>query len=77
MDNFPFPKTQNLRRENGVRVNQRNRFPPNVCRFLLPARPQWVEPAGREERKSGGEWKSADVEQKTVTLIYPYTGKCK
>jgi hypothetical protein len=25
----------------------------------------WVEPAG-------GEQKSADVEQKTVTLIYPY-----
>ncbi len=55
-----------------VRVNQRNRFLPNVCGFLLPARPQWVEPAGREEWKSGGEQKSAYIEQKTVTLIYPY-----
>jgi hypothetical protein len=36
-----------------------------VCRFLLPTRLQWVEPAG-------GELKSANVEQKTVTLIYPY-----
>jgi hypothetical protein len=36
-----------------------------VCGFLLPVRLQWVEPAG-------GELKSADVEQKTVTLIYPY-----
>jgi hypothetical protein len=27
----------------------------------------WVEPAGREE-------KSADVERKTVKLIYPYPG---
>jgi hypothetical protein len=35
--------------------------------------PQWVEPAGGEERKSGGEKKSAaDVEQKIVMLIYPY-----
>jgi hypothetical protein len=25
----------------------------------------WVEPVG-------GEWKSADIEQKTVMLIYPY-----
>ncbi len=31
-----------------------------------------LEPAGREERKSGGEQKSADVEQKTVMLIYSY-----
>jgi hypothetical protein len=31
-----------------------------------------LEPAGGEERKSGGEWKSADIERKTVTLIYPY-----
>ncbi len=31
-----------------------------------------LEPAGREERKSGGERKSADVERKTVILIYPY-----
>ncbi len=63
--------------EKRVRVNQRNCFPPNVCRFLLPARPQWVEPAGGEERKSGRERKSADVEQKTVTLIYPYPRKDK
>jgi hypothetical protein len=28
----------------------------------------WVEPAGRE-------WKSADVEWKMVTLIYPYWAK--
>jgi len=28
----------------------------------------WVEPAG-------GEWKSANVEWKTVTLIYPYPRK--
>jgi hypothetical protein len=55
-----------------VQVNQRNRFPPNVCRFPLPARPQWVEPAGGEERKSGGEKKFTDVERKMVTLIYPY-----
>ncbi len=33
--------------------------------FLPPPMCLWVEPAGRE-------WKSADVEQKTVTLIYPY-----
>jgi hypothetical protein len=31
-----------------------------------------LEPAGEEERKSGGEWKSADVERKMVMLIYPY-----
>ncbi len=55
-----------------VQLNQRNRFPQNICRFPLPARPQWVEPAGGEERKSGGEQKSNDVKQKTVTLIYPY-----
>jgi hypothetical protein len=30
----------------GVRVNQRNRFPPNVCGFPLPARLQCVEPPG-------------------------------
>ncbi len=30
----------------GVRVNQRIRFLPNVFCFLLPARLQWVEPAG-------------------------------
>jgi len=30
----------------GVRLNQRNRFPLNVCRFPLPARLQWVEPPG-------------------------------
>ncbi len=29
-----------------VQVNQRNRFLPNVCRFLLPARLQSVEPPG-------------------------------
>ncbi len=29
-----------------VWVNQRNSFPPNVCRFLLPTRLQWVEPSG-------------------------------
>ncbi len=28
----------------------------------------WVEPAG-------GEQKSADIERKTVTLIYPYPSK--
>jgi hypothetical protein len=50
---------------NRVWVNQRNCFPLNVCRFLLLARLQWVEPAG-------GEQKSADIEQKMVTLIYPY-----
>jgi hypothetical protein len=55
-----------------VWVNQHNRFPPNICGFLLPARPQWVEPAGRWEQKSGGEQKSADVEWRMVTLIYPY-----
>jgi hypothetical protein len=43
-----------------VQVNQRNHFLPNVCGILLP-----LEPAG-------GEQKSADVEWKTVTLIYPY-----
>ncbi len=37
----------------GVRVNQCIRFPPNVFRFLLPARHQWVEPAG-----GGGEQKA-------------------
>ncbi len=31
-----------------------------------------LEPAGGEERKSGGEQKSADIEWKMVTLIYPY-----
>ena len=31
-----------------------------------------LEPAGGEERKSGGEQKSADIERKTVELIYPY-----
>jgi len=48
-----------------VQVNQHNRFLPNVCKFLLPARPQWLKPAG-------GERKSAVVEQNTVMLIYPY-----
>ena len=33
-------------------------------RFPLPARLQWLEPAG-------GKWKSANVEWKTYTLIYP------
>jgi hypothetical protein len=40
-------------------------------RISTPARPQWVEPAGGEEQKSGGEQKSTDVERKMVTLIYP------
>ena len=56
----------------GVLVNQQNHFPPNIWGFPLPTRPQWVEPAGGEERKSGGEQKSADVEQKThVNLAFP------
>jgi hypothetical protein len=37
--------------EKRVRVNQCNCFPPNVCGFPLPARPQWVEPEGGEEQK--------------------------
>jgi len=45
----------------GVRVNQRLIFPQRPL-LLYAFR---VEPAG-------GERKSADVEQKTVTLIYPY-----
>jgi hypothetical protein len=32
-----------------------------------------LEPSGREEQKSGWEQKSANVERKTVTLIYPYS----
>ncbi len=47
-----------------VRVNQRIHFLPNVCGFPLPARLQWLEPAS-------GKRKSADVERKTYTLIYP------
>jgi hypothetical protein len=50
----------------GVWVNQRERFPLRSA-FCFPT-PNYtfrVEPAG-------GERKSADVEQKTVTLIYPY-----
>jgi hypothetical protein len=43
-----------------VQVNQRHVM---FC-FPLPARLQWLEPAGRKQ-------KSADVEQKTYTLIYP------
>jgi hypothetical protein len=31
-----------------------------------------LEPAGGEEQKSGREQKSADVERKMDTLIYPY-----
>jgi hypothetical protein len=37
---------------------------PVTFRFPLPARLQWLEPAG-------GKWKSADVERKTYMLIYP------
>jgi hypothetical protein len=37
----------------GVLVNQRIRFLPNVFHFLLPARLQWVEPAGGG---GGGGW---------------------
>jgi hypothetical protein len=36
-----------------------------MFRFLPPIRCLWLEPAG-------GEQKSTVVEQKTVTLIYPY-----
>ncbi len=35
-----------------------------MFRFPLPARLQWLEPAGRKR-------KSADIEQKMYTLIYP------
>jgi hypothetical protein len=38
---------------NGVQVNQRSCFLPNVCGFPLPTRLQWLEPAG-------GEWKWAE-----------------
>ncbi len=36
---------------NRVRVNQRICFPPNVFHIPLPARLQWVEPAGRGSGK--------------------------
>ncbi len=51
--------------EGRVRVNQRNRFPLNVCRFLLPP---------RASRQGGGsrKQKAEDVRRKTYTLIYPY-----
>jgi hypothetical protein len=29
-------------------------------------------PVGRASRRGSGKWKSADVERKTVTLVYPY-----
>jgi len=50
-----------------VRVNQRIRFLLNVFHFPLPARLQWVEPAGG----GGGERKAEDVQRKMYTLIYP------
>jgi hypothetical protein len=37
---------------------------PVTFHFLLPARLQWLEPAG-------GKRKSADIERKMYTLIYP------
>ncbi len=55
-----------------VWINQSNRFPPNICGFLLPTRPRWVEPAGGEEHKLGGKQKSANIVHKTLMLIYPY-----
>jgi hypothetical protein len=44
-----------------------NKFDLNLSTTLssYPLMHLWVEPAG-------GEWKSADIEQKMVTLIYPY-----
>jgi hypothetical protein len=60
---FIWRKITKLQITQRVRVNQRIRFLPNVCGFLLPARLQWLEPAG-------GKQKSADIEQKTYTFIY-------
>ncbi len=42
---------------------------PVMFRFLLPARLQWLEPAGIKR-------KSADVERKTYTLIDPDPSLC-
>jgi len=50
-----------------VRINQHNRFPPCVCVFPLPPR---ASRRGGVEIRRGAEIR--DVEQKTVTLIYPY-----
>jgi hypothetical protein len=61
---FIWRKITKLQITQRVWVNQRILFPPNVCGFLLPARLQWLEPAG-------GKQKSADIEQKTYTFIYP------
>ncbi len=55
--NFCFIKKSSISIR--VQVNQRKRFPPNVFRFPLPARLQWVEP------------KAEDVWGKMYTLIYP------
>ncbi len=51
----------------GVRVYQRNRFPPNV--WISTPRQASV---GRATWWGSWEPKSADVQQKMVTLIYPY-----
>ncbi len=50
----------------GVCVNQRIHFPPNVFCFLLPARLQWVEPAGGGA-ESGRRW----TENVDVDLPWP------
>ncbi len=52
----------------GVWVNQRNRFLPNVCRFLLPARLQWVEPPGGG---SGSRICKCSAENGYVNLLLP------